>query len=516
MKKILLAVLALLGVWSTGETARASDLVAAVLPSSRSGTVNQPVTVFATLINTSAQDATGCTITTSQANLTLDFQATNPLTNQPVGQQNTPVSIAAGQAQSFVLTLVSSVTLQAVDVPLTFDCQGLQPAPIISGLDTLLLSIGTAEPADIIALSLTESHDGVVSTGSETGTGTFAVASIDIGAASAITVAPNLGDLTNLPVALTICQTNQGGACLATPSASVTVDYSKLTVASFAVFVTASGPVPFDPANTRVFVTFTDTSNVVRGKTSVALLVPATMTQTNVTPGGIYVGVMRITSSPALAQPVSAVISEDGEFHLLPGVAVTPPFGPIPRLTLQLTFTQTLTFTGTGNLYASGDDVTVETAAATATGIFSPRRTVVVSLQSGSETATIDLNFVSLLYDQTSSLAQLTGTRTLRDEAGKTLATIMVNADGSFSGMTAAGCMESGNFSIIDASFSVFRVTVNLAACGTTAAESFMGLASPISNIPGHQNDETLVIEASNPTLALANFLTPAMSQQSN
>lgn len=509
MKKILLAGLALLGVWSTCKAAGADDLVAAVLPSSRSGAINQPVTVFATLINTSSDDnAAGCTITTSQANLTLDFQATNPLTNQPVGQQNMPVSIAAGKSQSFVLTLTSSVALQAVDVPLTFACQGLQPAPIISGLDTLLLSIGSAEPADIVALSLTESHDGVVSTGSETGTGTFAVASIDIGAASSISVAPNLGDLTNLPVALTICQTNLGGACLATPTAAVTVDYSKLTVASFAVFVTASGPVPFDPANTRVFVTFTDSNSVVRGKTSVALLVPATATQTNVTPGGLYVGVMRITSSPAFPQPVSAVISEDGEFHLLPGFAVTPPFGPIPRLSLQLAFTQNLTFTGTGNLYAAGDTVTAETAAATATGIFSPRRTVVLSLQSGNETATIDLNFVRQLYDQPSSLALLTGMKTVRDEAGKALATVTVNADGSFSGMTAAGCMESGNFSIINANFSVFRVAVNQAACGTAPAGSFMGLASPDNDDQGRLEDDILTIEASNPTLALATILT--------
>jgi hypothetical protein len=35
--------------------------------------------------------------------------------------------------------------------------------------------------------------------------------------------------------------------------------------------VSASGNVPFDPANNRVFVTFTDSPNTIRGETSVAV-----------------------------------------------------------------------------------------------------------------------------------------------------------------------------------------------------------------------------------------------------
>jgi hypothetical protein len=517
MTKAILAALAVLVLAATGAEARADDLVAAVLPSSRSGVVNKPVTVFATLINTSGSDATGCTVTTSQAGLTLDFQATDPTTNQPVGKANAPVAIANGQAQAFLLTFTASTTMQAVDVPLTFDCTGLAAAPIVSGLDTLLLTIADTEPADIIALALTPSHDGVVSTGSETGTGAFVVASIDIGAGEAITVTPNTGDLTNLPVTLTICQTDRGGACMATPAASVTTTYQTLSTATFAVFVTAGGAVPFDPATTRVFVTFTDGNNVVRGKTSVALDVPVTASTTPVTPGGIYVGVLRITSSPAFPQPVAAMVSEDGEFHLLPGKSITSFSKPILRETLQLNFVPTLTLTATGNAYAAGDSVTAETGAVTATGVFSPHHSLVLDFTDGTETGTLSLNYVAGLYQQPSSLAQLAGEQTLHDEAGNTVGMISIMADGTFSGTTmlssnATACDVSGAFTIIDPNFSVVRLTENIAACGSAAATSFTGLAE--TQTVG--SETALITEVSNPTAALANLTTPDQMKMGN
>jgi hypothetical protein len=38
-----------------------------------------------------------------------------------------------------------------------------------------------------------------------------------------------------------------------------------------AVFGTASGAIPFDPVNSRIFVQFVDSSGAVRGATSVAV-----------------------------------------------------------------------------------------------------------------------------------------------------------------------------------------------------------------------------------------------------
>ena len=40
---------------------------------------------------------------------------------------------------------------------------------------------------------------------------------------------------------------------------------------TFGIFATATGSVPFDPANNRIFVQFGDEGGVVRGSTSVAV-----------------------------------------------------------------------------------------------------------------------------------------------------------------------------------------------------------------------------------------------------
>jgi hypothetical protein len=51
----------------------------------------------------------------------------------------------------------------------------------------------------------------------------------------------------------------------------VTAAYGGGTARSFAFFVQASAPVAFEPATRRVFVRFTDTAGITRGRTSVAV-----------------------------------------------------------------------------------------------------------------------------------------------------------------------------------------------------------------------------------------------------
>lgn len=70
------------------------------------------------------------------------------------------------------------------------------------------------------------------------------------------------------------------GQCVSALGAAVTTTIAASATPTFAVFVTASAPVPFDPANKRSFVRFKDTapttsanttSTVTRGATSVAV-----------------------------------------------------------------------------------------------------------------------------------------------------------------------------------------------------------------------------------------------------
>lgn len=465
--------------------ANASDLVAAILPSSRSTVVNQPTTVFATIINTSGHQVTGCAISTSQAGVTLSYQPTNPATNQPVGAPNTPVTIPTAGSQSFILTLTSSVPLAAVDLPLSFTCSNVQPAPIVSGLDTLLLTVSASPTADIVALVATATNDGVLQLAAEEDAKAFAVASINLGPDAQITVRPDLGDFSTLPVVLSICQTDKNGACMATPTPSVTLDFPNGATPTFAVFAQVNGPIPFSPGTIRVSVLFTDAQNVLRGRTSVALKTPA-QPHSGVTAGGIYVGTWRVTSTPTKAQPIAAMVSEDGEFHLLPGLLATDPANPKPimRETLKLTTADNLTFTATGNSYAPGTGVTAVTGNVTATGIFSPHKALVLEYQNGTETGTFNLNYVARFYERQTPLAVTAGTWILRDEGLKSIGSVTVAHDGSFTGTTTGGCTLAGTISLINASFDVLRMSMTTNACAGSPAATFNGLASFQHSVP--------------------------------
>jgi hypothetical protein len=249
-----------------------SPLVAAVLPESRSVPVGGTATAFATIINSGTTAASGCSIA-PPGNLPASFvyQTTNPQNNALTGTANTPVGIAAGASQSFVIALTPSAAIAPTDVPFNFACTSINPAPIVSGLDTLLLSASIPPSADIVALAATSQNDGIVHVTGAPMQGAFAVATINLGASASITAAATTG-IATLPVTITLCQTNpQSGQCLQPPSASATTTVVANATPTFAIFVSASGTVPFDPADNRIFVTFTDGTNAVRGETSVAV-----------------------------------------------------------------------------------------------------------------------------------------------------------------------------------------------------------------------------------------------------
>jgi len=155
------------------------------------------------------------------------------------------------------------------DVKLEFNCATAPNAPVYSGLNTLLLSASATPVPDIVALAATVSGDGIVNVPGATGTGFFAVASVNVGASATITATPARSAL---PVNIAICQTNPTtGACLSPPSSSVMTTIASGATPTFAVFATGSGRIGFDPANNRISVQFLDGAGVTRGATSVAV-----------------------------------------------------------------------------------------------------------------------------------------------------------------------------------------------------------------------------------------------------
>jgi len=87
------------------------DLVAAVLPLSRSAQIGQTVTAFATVINSSGGALSGCTASSPNFSGTFVYQTTNPATNALTGSPNTPFSLPSGGSQSLVLALTPAAQI---------------------------------------------------------------------------------------------------------------------------------------------------------------------------------------------------------------------------------------------------------------------------------------------------------------------------------------------------------------------------------------------------------------------
>jgi hypothetical protein len=251
-----------------------ANLVASILPLSRSVQIGNTATAFATIINAGPGNAVSCTIAPSPSQnlpILFSFQTTDPSTNAVTGTANAPVTIDAGASQTFVFAITPTAAFSATNVALQFTCNGSDTVTSITGLNTLLFSASATPVPDIVALSATTSGDGILHITGTNGSGAFAVATVNVGATSQITATANTGSAT-LPLALTLCQTNpQTGACLAAPSTSVATTIAAGATPTFAIFATASGAVAFAPATNRIFVQFADPGGVERGATSVAV-----------------------------------------------------------------------------------------------------------------------------------------------------------------------------------------------------------------------------------------------------
>jgi hypothetical protein len=285
-----------LAITTMGGVARGqtTNVVASVLPTSRSVPVGQRATAFAVMINTGSAPATGCSIAPTAAALSatlplaFDYQATNANTNASAAPMNAPVTIAPGAAQTFVFGATPTGSFAPTDVTLSFHCNNAEDAPITGGLNTLLLSGGSAP--DIVALSATLSNDGIVNFSAPTGQGVFSVATINLGPSGGITATADTG-AAPLPVTILLCQTTPAtGACLAPPTASVVSTMGTGSTQTFGVFVNASAPVPFDPVHHRVIVRFKDSSGATVGATSVAIQNATYQGPLTITQGGTYSG----------------------------------------------------------------------------------------------------------------------------------------------------------------------------------------------------------------------------------
>jgi len=250
-----------------------ATIVSATLPSSRSVQVGQTATAFGTIINAGAETATNCGLALgTTVDASFSYQTTDPATNALTGTVDTPASIAAGESQSYIFSVTPNASFTSTDVTITFDCDNTDPAPVNTGLNTLLLSASDSPVPDVVALAAATL--GIVDVTDENNIGAFAVASVNVGASATISVTADVGSA-DLPIAFLLCETDPTTAACTNPTVASASPVS-LTIASdatptFSIFVTSTGGVPFDPGANRVFVRFKDSDGVTRGSTSVAV-----------------------------------------------------------------------------------------------------------------------------------------------------------------------------------------------------------------------------------------------------
>ncbi|WP_421789843.1 Ig-like domain-containing protein [Hyphobacterium sp.] len=262
-------------------------IVAATLPGARSGFVGgPPITVFMSVLSRQTTPAQACQISApGTPPFTLSYQQLDGA-GQPIGVLNPTFDLGNGGAISFVIALQPNTTTPQEGYTFLpqIVCENATLTPL-EGINSVLVSIGAAPVPDILSIGTTPSADGVVripDSGNRISFLSAAALNIGTGDGSAganqatVTASVDTGG-TVLPVTLEVCETASTGGCI-TPrgETSTTSVFDQGVNKFFAVFVRANAGefIPFDPANSRVFLRFEDATGAVRSVTSAAISAP--------------------------------------------------------------------------------------------------------------------------------------------------------------------------------------------------------------------------------------------------
>lgn len=252
-----------------------TTLVAAVLPLSRSVRVGVTATAFVTIINSGAATAFGVGIAPAQGiPATFTYQQTDCATNALTSTPGTPADIAPGGTACYAIFITPTAAFGPIDLGFNFAGANTAPVARLVGVNTLLISGSATDVPDVIALVATPSNDGIVRipTG---GSAAFSVATSNVGAGDTITVGVDTGGV-SLPLTVLVCRTDLAvdptGGCVGPVGPTISLSIGPGATHTFAIFVTATGSIAFDPALHRMFVRFTGSDGVVRGMTGVAVM----------------------------------------------------------------------------------------------------------------------------------------------------------------------------------------------------------------------------------------------------
>ncbi len=272
-----------------------ASVISAVLPTSRvqtnSSTSTDPVTAFATVLNTGTVAATNCSAVlarASTAGIALTSVVTDPITNAPIAGTEGAFGVPAGGATSLLFSIRAEGTDNGLNeatelLDLRFSCDNALISEQVAGVTTFGFAVSDSNLPDLPTSVATITTPGVVELPSQGGS-LFAVSTINIGGSALIRAEPALelggrisgvAGVTGLPdLTLTICETNPDtGVCLAEPAPVVDRTIATDEIVTFNVYAAAgSEDVAFNPERNRLHVLFREGADgAVRGGSSVAV-----------------------------------------------------------------------------------------------------------------------------------------------------------------------------------------------------------------------------------------------------
>gem|GEM_PF-6167638 len=270
-------------------------VISAVLPNSRiqtnRSTRAEPVSAFATVLNTGTVDASNCNavlVRDRTDGITLTTVVTDAVTNEPLSDAQGPFSVPAGGSTTLLFTLFAEGTESELNeqtelLDLRFSCANGLVSKKVTGVTTFGFAVSDDDLPDLVTATVSLDTPGIVELSQQSGS-LFVVSTINIGGAALIRAEPALqlggivagvAEATGLPdLELLICETDPATAvCLTTPTLFVDRTIETDEVVTYNVFVSSNGQsVVFNPERNRVHVLFRDGSaGPIRGGSSVAV-----------------------------------------------------------------------------------------------------------------------------------------------------------------------------------------------------------------------------------------------------
>lgn len=248
-------------------------VAASVLPPSRHAVASgDPVTFFAAMVNQGTGDAVNCRIEIAETGpFTYTYRAFDPATSSFIADPNTPVDIAGGGTQVFVLGFEFSGTMDRTSFEPAYVCDNGEALPVHALTNITLTSSATPQP-DILALASTNGGPGH---NAAWGNSVFAVAITNLAGQTGIdvpiTISADAMDRTMF-ARFTVCEIDDQAQCITPRSDQLTTTLSGRESRHFAIWIggTYSFSLPyFDFVRVRTRIVDPDT-NLLFGSTSVA------------------------------------------------------------------------------------------------------------------------------------------------------------------------------------------------------------------------------------------------------